>query len=78
MSQRIHFSRSSNLEQFISAAPYTLLIASLIVLIFGPGRVSADAFLEGRNTDREVDGSVAGPSAAQTGSARVCERARDN
>src|SRR6516164_4925842 len=35
-------------DKFYAAAPYTFLMASLIVLIFGPGNFSADAVLTGR------------------------------
>ena len=35
-------------DKFYAAAPYTFLMASLIVLIFGPGRFSVDALLTGR------------------------------
>jgi putative oxidoreductase len=34
-------------DKFYAAAPYTFLMASLIVLIFGPGKFSADAILTG-------------------------------
>src|SRR5258708_35178035 len=37
------FSIISNPDKFMGAAPFTFLIASVVVLIFGPGRVSADA-----------------------------------
>jgi hypothetical protein len=33
----------SNPEKFIAAAPVRFLLASLIVLVFGAGKVSADA-----------------------------------
>jgi putative oxidoreductase len=39
------FSIFSDPDKFYAAAPYTFLIASLIVLIFGPGRVSLDTLL---------------------------------
>jgi putative oxidoreductase len=39
------FSFLSNPDKFTAAAPYTFLFASLLVLIFGPGRFSADAML---------------------------------
>jgi putative oxidoreductase len=39
------FSFLSDPDKFTAAAPYTFLIASLLVLIFGPGRFSADALL---------------------------------
>jgi putative oxidoreductase len=35
-------------DKFYAAAPYTFLMASLIVLIFGPGKFSLDALLTGR------------------------------
>jgi len=42
------FSIFSDPDKFTGAAPYTLLVASLIVLIFGPGKASVDAFLTAR------------------------------
>lgn len=42
------FSIISNPDKFTGAAPYTFLFASLLVLIFGPGKASLDAFLTGR------------------------------
>ena len=36
------FSVISNPDKFYAAAPYTFLVASLIVLIFGPGRLALD------------------------------------
>ena len=41
------FSIISNPDKFTAAAPYTFLVASLIVLIFGPGKASVDAWLAG-------------------------------
>jgi len=38
------FSIFSKPEDFYAAAPYTFLVASLIVLIFGPGRFALDYF----------------------------------
>jgi putative oxidoreductase len=35
----------SDPDKFYAAAPYTFLITSLIVLIFGPGKVSLDTLL---------------------------------
>ena len=35
-------------DKFYAAAPYTFLVAALIVLIFGPGRFSLDAVLAKR------------------------------
>jgi len=43
-----HFSIFSDPDKFTGAAPYTFLVASLIVLIFGPGKASVDAFLTAR------------------------------
>ena len=42
------FSVFSDPDKFYAAAPYTFLIAFLIVLIFGPGRLSIDALLARR------------------------------
>jgi len=42
------FSIFSNPDKFYAAAPFTFLIAFLIVLIFGPGLVSVDALLARR------------------------------
>jgi putative oxidoreductase len=39
------FSIFSDPDKFYAAAPYTFLVAFLIVLIFGPGRDSLDALL---------------------------------
>ena len=54
------FSIISNSDKFTSAPPCTFLIASLIVLIFGPGGTSIDACLTGRaghsQTQRTYDG----------------------
>jgi len=38
----------SDPDKLYAAAPYTFLIASLIILIFGPGRFSLDAMLTGK------------------------------
>src|ERR1022692_2381288 len=42
------FSIFSDPDKFYAAAPYTFLVAFLIVLIFGPGRFSLDALLTKR------------------------------
>ena len=42
------FSVFSDPDKFYAAAPYTFLLAFLIVLIFGPGRLSLDALLARR------------------------------
>jgi putative oxidoreductase len=36
----------SDPDKFYAAAPYTFLIASLIILIFGPGKVALDTLLD--------------------------------
>jgi putative oxidoreductase len=56
------FSIFSNPDKFTAAAPYTFLIASMIVLIFGPGKFSADALLAGRMSGSQVRRSVSGRS----------------
>ena len=43
----------SDPDKFYAAAPYTFLFASLIVLIFGPGKFSLDGMLAGRFTGRK-------------------------
>lgn len=40
------FSILSDPDKFYAAAPYTFLVASLIVLLFGPGKLSLDAVLQ--------------------------------
>jgi putative oxidoreductase len=42
------FSIFSDPDKFTAAAPYTFLVASLIVLIFGPGKASVDALIGAR------------------------------
>jgi putative oxidoreductase len=39
------FSVFSDPDKFYAAAPYTFLIASLLILIFGPGRIAVDSLL---------------------------------
>jgi putative oxidoreductase len=45
----------SDPDKFYAAAPYTFLIASLIILIFGPGKICLDTIL-----DRVLTGSEPG------------------
>jgi putative oxidoreductase len=40
----------SNPDKFSAAAPFTFLFASLIVLIFGPGKFSLDALIAARRS----------------------------
>jgi putative oxidoreductase len=42
------FSIVSSPDKFMAAAPFTFLVASLIILIFGRGKASVDAFLTAR------------------------------
>jgi putative oxidoreductase len=42
------FSLISDPDKFYAAAPYTFLVASLIVLIFGPGKFAVDAWIAWR------------------------------
>jgi putative oxidoreductase len=52
------FSVISDPDKFYAAAPYTFLVASLIVLIFGPGKFALDAWVasrRGSTWDRGAD-----------------------
>jgi putative oxidoreductase len=51
------FSIFSDPDKFYAAAPYTFLIASLLILIFGPGRIAVDSLL-GIPTGAERDGAT--------------------
>jgi putative oxidoreductase len=51
----------SNTRKFYAAAPYTYLVAALIVLIFGPGKFSLDALLAKR-----FAGRASGPKPYET------------
>lgn len=42
----------SDPDKFTAATPYTFLFASLLVLIFGPGRLALDAWMERRAASR--------------------------
>ena len=53
------FSIISNPDKFTAAAPYTFLVASLLVLIFGPGRFSLDALVTRRRDERRIRRRVA-------------------
>lgn len=48
------FSIISNPDKFTAAAPYTFLVASLLVLIFGPGKLSLDTPLAKRVSTTNV------------------------
>ena len=60
------FSIFSNPDKFTGAAPYTFLIASLIVLIFGPGKLSVDALLAWLMSDSPVRRTVSDGSDPST------------
>jgi len=45
----------SDPDKFYAAAPYVFLIASLIILIFGPGKLCLDTLLERLLAPREVE-----------------------
>jgi putative oxidoreductase len=57
------FSIVSSPDKFMAAAPFTFLVASLIILIFGPCKASLDALLagglRGRRTSHDFNGSQA-------------------
>ena len=59
------FSIISNPDKFTGAAPYTFLVASLLVLIFGPGKVSLDSLLTARV------GATGGPLSKRTSAQQV-------
>ena len=40
------FSIFSDPDKFYAAAPYTFLVATIIILLFGPGKFAVDALLE--------------------------------
>jgi putative oxidoreductase len=42
----------SDPDKFYAAAPYTFLIASLIILMFGPGKIAVDTLLDRLFPDR--------------------------
>lgn len=48
------FSIFSKPDDFYAAAPYTFLVASLIILIFGPGKFALDYVLERRWANRSI------------------------
>ena len=48
------FSMISNPDKFTTAAPYAFLIASLLALIFGPGKASLDTLFAGRGLRSQI------------------------
>ena len=57
------FSIVSSPDKFMAAAPFTFLVASLIILIFGPGKASVDALLAGRLWGRRIARDLSGSQA---------------
>ena len=57
----------SDPDKFYAAAPFTFLMASLIVLIFGPGRFAVDAWIAWRFRPVAVGPADAASPAAATG-----------
>jgi putative oxidoreductase len=56
------FSIFSDPDKFMAAAPFTFLCASLVVLIFGAGKVSLDTvlgYLVGGGKAKQAEGSIA-------------------
>jgi len=51
-----------NPDAFVTAAPFLFLFAALIVLVFGPGKLSADALIGRLSLNRSSDRL---PSAAE-------------
>ena len=59
------FSVFSNPDKFTGAAPYTFLVASLLILIYGPGMISMDHLLERGAGSKEARGAArSGPQVA--------------
>ena len=58
------FAVISDPDKFTGAAPYTFLFASLLVLIFGPGRFSLDTLLTRRRNGRRVRSMADAPGSA--------------
>jgi putative oxidoreductase len=52
------FSIFSDPDKFYAAAPYTFLMASLLILIFGPGKISVDALLARRGKSESQEQQV--------------------
>ena len=48
----------SDPDKFSAAAPYTFLIASLIVLVFGPGKIALDTLLDRALAPKDTDPPV--------------------
>src|SRR5579863_2065523 len=53
------FSIISDPDKFTAAAPFTFLVASLLVLIFGPGQFSLDVLVTRLRNHRRIERTVA-------------------
>ncbi|MBW0000243.1 MAG: DoxX family protein [Verrucomicrobia bacterium] len=51
----------SDPDKFVQAAPFPFLLAALIVLAFGPGRFSIDAWIGWRRTGKAAPGRIGAP-----------------
>jgi putative oxidoreductase len=49
----------SDTDKFYAAAPYTFLFASLIILIFGPGKLSLDTLIAAKRKKRTAVPAIA-------------------
>src|SRR5260370_3957598 len=58
------FSIFSDPDKFMASAPFTFLFASLLILIFGPGKIAVDTLL-GRCVSAPADPAV-GPAPSST------------
>jgi putative oxidoreductase len=52
----------SDPDKFYAAAPFTFLVASLIVLVFGPGKLALDALISKRFGQPPYEVGVARPA----------------
>ena len=52
------FSMFSDTDKFYAAAPYTFLFASLIILIFGPGKLALDTLIGARFKKQKQAGTA--------------------
>jgi putative oxidoreductase len=59
------FSFFSDPDKFYAAAPFTFLVASLIVLIFGPGKLALDTLIAKRFGQRQHPAGATNPASLQ-------------
>jgi putative oxidoreductase len=48
-------------EKFYNAAPFTFLLASLLILVFGPGKLSLDTLIAARWKKKQTQAAVGAP-----------------